>query len=301
MLYYRRKILLAILEVFGGKLTAKQLQKLLFIFSRGQETKAYDFVPYYYGCFSFHANQDIIILRNKGLLTIKETDNGRFIESVKSYNYNYLASLNLFDQQAILELKSKYEKMPQADLIKYTYIKFPFYAINSRIATEILSEKEMEIVNRQKCHIEGSKLFTIGYEGLTIETYLKKLIINDVHLLCDVRKNAYSQKYGFSKTQLEKACKGLNIAYIHIPELGIESQKRQELKSQKDYDMLFDEYEKTTLKSNKESLLKILSLLDKYERIALTCFEKNPIQCHRSRVANALLSLSDNFEFEAIS
>ena len=93
---------------------------------------------------------------------------------------------------------------------------------------------------------------------------------------------------------------GLNIAYIHIPELGIESQKRQDLKSQKDYDILFDEYEKTTLKNNQESLLKIRTLLDRYERVALTCFEKNPMQCHRSRIAKALLSLSNNLEFKAI-
>ena len=298
MLYYRRKILLATLEVFGGKLTAKQLQKLLFLFSRGQEIKAYDFVPYYYGCFSFQANQDIVILGNQGLLTIKETEHGRFIELVKSCNY--LATLDLFDQQAMLKLKSKYEKMSQTDLIKYTYVKFPFYAINSRIASDILSKEEIEIVNNQRRHIEGMKLFTIGYEGITLETYLKRLIINDIHLLCDVRRNAYSQKYGFSKTQLEKACAGLNIAYIHIPELGIESQKRQDLKSQKDYDILFDEYEKTTLKNNQESLLKIRTLLDRYKRIALTCFEKNPMQCHRSRVAKALLSLSNNLEFKAI-
>ena len=298
MLYYRRKILLATLEVFGGKLTAKQLQKLLFLFSREQEIKAYDFVPYYYGCFSFQANQDVAILGKQGILTIKETEHGRFIELVKSCGY--LATLDLFDQQAMFKLKSKYEKMSQTDLIKYTYVKYPFYAINSRIASDILSEEEIQMVNRQRYHIEGRKLFTIGYEGITLETYLKRLIINDIHLLCDVRRNAYSQKYGFSKSQLEKACVGLNISYIHIPELGIESQKRQDLKSQKDYDILFDEYEKNTLKNNQESLFKICTLLDRYKRVALTCFEKNPMQCHRSRVAKALLSLSNNIEFKAI-
>ena len=137
-------------------------------------------------------------------------------------------------------------------------------------------------------------------QEIQFKVKLKRLIINDIHLLCDVRRKAYSQKYGFSKTQLEKACVGLNIAYIHIPELGIESQKRQDLKSQKDYDILFDEYEKTTLKNNQESLLKIRTLLDRYERVALTCFEKNPMQCHRSRIAKALLSLSNNLEFKAI-
>ena len=47
-----------------------------------------------------------------------------------------------------------------------------------------------------------------------------------------MRKNAFSMKYGFSKGILEKACNGVNIKYVHISELGIESSKRQTLVSQ---------------------------------------------------------------------
>ncbi len=68
-------------------------------------------------------------------------------------------------------------------------------------------------------------------------------------MLCDVRKNAYSQKYGFSKSQLQKACEGVGISYIHMPELGINSDKRQHLISQSDYDLLFEDYEKNTLQT----------------------------------------------------
>jgi len=34
---------------------------------------------------------------------------------------------------------------------------------------------------------------------------------------------------------------------MHMPEVGIESDKRTELKDQSDYDSLFKEYKKTTL------------------------------------------------------
>lgn len=77
MTYYRQKILLALLEVFNGRLTAKQLQKLLFLATRRQDIKSYDFIPYYYGCFSFQANQDVLTLSNKNILLIAETPNGR--------------------------------------------------------------------------------------------------------------------------------------------------------------------------------------------------------------------------------
>jgi len=146
-------------------------------------------------------------------------------------------------------------------------------------------------VVRQKKKYNEPQLFTIGYEGITLETYINKLIINDVHVLCDVRKNAYSQKYGFSKSQLQKACEGVGISYIHMPELGINSDKRQHLISQNDYDLLFEDYEKNTLQNNSNALLRIKEILKKEKRVALTCFEKNPLQCHRSRIANALMQL----------
>ena len=134
-------------------------------------------------------------------------------------------------------------------------------------------------------------LFTIGYESLSLESYINKLIINDVRVLCDVRKNAFSQKYGFSKSQLQQACTGVGIEYIHIPELGIDSEERQDLVSQKDYDILFAKYEKTTLKTNEDYLTIILNKIQEKGRVALTCFEKSPIQCHRGRVAKRLMAI----------
>ena len=80
MLYYRRKILLAMLETFGGQLTATSFQKSLFLFTRKQENKAFDFVPYKYGCFSFQANQDIATMSKYGYLEVSETETGRHIK-----------------------------------------------------------------------------------------------------------------------------------------------------------------------------------------------------------------------------
>lgn len=136
-------------------------------------------------------------------------------------------------------------------------------------------------------------LLMLNHFNLFSKPYINKLIINDVHVLCDVRKNAYSQKYGFSKSQLQKACLGVGIQYVHIPDLGIESEQRQELNSQADYDRLFERYEQTTLIKNHSALLKVRELIETENRVALTCFEKDPLQCHRSRVAKALMQLPD--------
>ncbi len=92
-----------------------------------------------------------------------------------------------------------------------------------------------------------------------------KLIKNDIRVLCDIRKNAFSMKYGFSKKQLkfivENAClpdRQVDIKYFHIPELGIESNKRQKLNSKKDYEKLFNDYEKNTLPGKIRSIRRAL-------------------------------------------
>lgn len=291
MLYHRRKILLALLEVFGGNLTAKQLQKYLFLVTRKQDNKSYDFIPYYYGCFSFQANQDIIALAKRGYLSITEEETGRHIKTTKSGCYFMM--LDVFEQQIVREVKENFGTLTQKDLIRYTYLNYPYYAIKSVIAADVLNEDEIVKINKQKRTFDTPQLFTIGYEGKTLEQYINLLIINDVHLLCDVRKNAYSQKYGFSKSQLEKACVGVGIKYVHIPQLGIESEFRQDIRSQKDYDNLFEFYEENTLKQNQEYLLKVRGLIDSEKRIALTCFEHNPKECHRARVAKHLMLLPD--------
>ena len=108
-------------------------------------------------------------------------------------------------------------------------------------------------------------------------------------------------KYGFSKAILQKACEGVGIKYIHIPALGIESENRKALNTQEDYDRLFEAYEQTSLKQNWDALLYVRSVLDKEKRVCLTCFEKDPRQCHRTRVAKALMGLSNAaYDFQEI-
>lgn len=291
MLYYRRKLLLAILEVFGGILSSKMLQKYLFLATRGQDVKVYDFVPFKYGCFSFQAEQDLETLVKLGYLINTTVDSNDGYSLIKKESM--LSELDMFDRQKVVQLRNDFVNYSQNELIRYVYLKAPFYAINSVIAKDLLSEEELSRVVTQRRHIEEQQLFTIGYEGISLEAYIVQLILKDVKVLCDVRKNAYSRKFGFSKAILNRACAGVGIKYIHIPELGIDSEKRQELNTQADYNALFDEYESTSLKENWNYLNIIVNLLHQENRVALTCFEKNPLMCHRSRVAKAVLSLTE--------
>jgi uncharacterized protein (DUF488 family) len=123
-------------------------------------------------------------------------------------------------------------------------------------------------------------LFTIGYEGISIEAFINTLIHNDIRLLCDVRKNPLSRKFGFSKGKLEHITGRVGIKYVHIPELGIESDKRTSLETIEDYKRLFSDY--AEMLPNLTPLIeRVYALLHSEVRIALMCYEKKPEMCHR--------------------
>ena len=286
-MYYRRKIILALLESFNGELGKISFQKLLFLFTRHQQKPAFDFVPYNYGCFSFQSYADLRTMIKYNMISEEKE------KWSKADMVNYTAMLTTKDKQVLLYIKTKFEKFTKEELIEYTYKNYPFYALKSTIAKNVLNKTELKTVKETVLENNKTILFTIGYEGISLETYLNKLILNNVKMLCDVRKNSLSMKYGFSKNQLQKACENLDIKYLHIPDLGIDSDKRQSLNSQNDYDRLFEEYAKTTLVTKKMTVHEVLNLLESNKRIALTCFEAIECQCHRGTLAKAITQLPE--------
>lgn len=286
-MYYRRKVILALLESFGGELEKISFQKLLFLFTRYQEKPSFDFVPYKQGCFSFQSYADMRTMMKYEMVSDEKE---RWSKKDKT---NYTATLSIKDKQTLLYIKNQFGKATSDDLIEHTYKKYPYYAFKSTIAKKFLNAGELATVAKTVPENSQTILYTIGYEGISFEQYLNKLILNNVKMLCDVRKNSLSMKYGFSKSQLQNACESLGIKYIHVPDLGIDSDKRQSLNSQNDYDRLFKEYEKTTLIKNKTAIATVLSLLKQNERIALTCFEAHQCQCHRGTLAKAITQLPE--------
>ena len=290
MRFYREKCLAALMEQLSYWASSIQIQKLVFLLADIQDERIYDFMPYRYGCYSMQLSQDLRNLVKSGYLMCEE-DGTTHRYRIASNDLHLAKLIDKNDQTIITRIVKRFAKMPINDLIKYTYQNYPVFAINSQMAKDILSESEYAFVTRHRPHKEERTLMTIGYEGISLEKYIVVLLQNDVRVLCDVRKNAYSQKFGFSKSQLEKACNGTGIKYIHIPNLGIISEKRKDLRCQSDYDDLFDDYEATTLDSSRDELNYLFMLLQNHRRIALTCFEHDPLQCHRSRIAKKLMSV----------
>lgn len=290
-MYYRRKILLALLEAFDNRLDKISLQKLLLLVSKQQLKSDFHFVPYKFGCYSFQATADLQTMVKYNQVVIQCND------WVKTDTEIYISGLKERDRHAIRHIKQMYGNKSSKELIRITYEKYPELAINSEIAQEMLSAKLYRKVVEARHISNKTILFTIGYEGMSLEEYINKLITNDVRVLCDVRKNSYSMKFGFSKSQLQAACNGVGIEFIHIPQLGIDANMRQELSTQADYDKLFSMYRADVLTHTQEYQDSLMNLLVKHKRIALTCFEANICQCHRTHLANSI-SKSPSFVFE---
>jgi uncharacterized protein (DUF488 family) len=283
---YRRKILLALIDAFGGSVDKLRLQKMLFLLSQQQERPCYEFVPYKYGGYSFTASRDIHVMHEKGYL--REDRHGITLTK-KPYISSGLKSQDL---RRIYELCKKYQSVDRDDLLREVYWEYPYYAISSEYLNR-LGEDARRRVEQFKPKDDGIVLFTIGYEGRSLENYFNELIKSGVKSLIDVRYNPVSMKPGFSKRQLEKYCEKLGIAYKHIPEVGVVPQLRKHLKSEGDYYELFTVYRHEILTNTLNTQREIVEILRRGRRIALTCFEFDSHRCHRSHLAEACSKLCD--------
>lgn len=286
MLLHRRRLLLAVLQAFGGQLPNRDFQKYLMLHELElAAVRSYDFVPYKYGGFSFQSYADRRSLIAAGLLL--ESDGWEL-----ATDEDFLEALEPVYRKSVTALRSKYRKLKGRNLLKEVYRRFPYYAIRSEIASELMNENELSAIERARPSDDAECLFTIGYEGISLDTYLDRLVRKNVQVLCDVRRNPLSRKYGFSKSTLRSTVEALAIRYEHFPQLGISSDKRGHIFTQQDYNRLLTWYEQTTLVASQDALNALADLLAKNKRVAITCFEANVRMCHRGRIVNALTMLS---------
>lgn len=180
--YKRQQFLLAFISQLKDSVSGTDLQKLMFLYMMKENSNFYEFIPYKFGAYSFQLQKDIEILRSRGYL-----QQGERIKAVKQdHSYGLLSS--------IAEERS-------TELIRKSYREYPYYTINSEIINQHFSGEEADKLRNERQKIIQAKqiLFTIGYEKKTIEAYMNILIKNDIRILCDVRKNPLSRKFGFSK------------------------------------------------------------------------------------------------------
>lgn len=273
-MYYRRKILLALIEVFGGSLPNTDCEKLLFTFCQQTGKNHYDFFPYKFGPFSFLSYYDKRRMIDLGLL--KQADDFQL-----NTRRSYLNELTPADKAALLRFKSQIGGLRGDKLVGKIYRDFPQYASRSKIAGRHFSADEINQLQFAWNTDTKPAVFSIGYEGLTIDAFLNKLIANNITVVVDVRNNPQSMKYGFSKKSFKQYIESAGMKYIHIPELGIPSAMRKGLGESVSHKTLFEAYETKLLPNHEAEIKQLIDLTNQDERIALVCFESDHNFCHR--------------------
>lgn len=247
-----------------GEISKLRLVKLMFLISK--RIPLYYFIPYKYGPFSFQLYHDLSKLEKEGFVSIDD-------DTVHLLRQDFPA-MNLKIKNIIRMNCEKFSALNDMMLLDYIYKEYPEYTIFS------LYRKNMDYSKT------STGIVTIGYEGKTIDKFLNELISNKINVVVDVRKNAYSMKFGFQLNKLRSYLAKIDIDYIHMPELGIPSESRKNLKTYEDYQALFANY-KRELETKTDYLEKIKSL-SQNKKVSLMCFEKDIKYCHRGIIAERL-------------
>ena len=128
-------------------------------------------------------------------------------------------------------------------------------------------------------------LFTIGYQQAKPDAVLSELQRAKIDLLVDTRAVAASRRPGFSKRQLAAALDQAGIAYIHLQKLGTPAEGRQAARAG-DFEALWRIYDKHIKTPEAQAALgELLALIKSGKRVCLLCYERDPNECHRSRIA----------------
>jgi len=246
------------------------LVKTLFLLgieeNMGRHIKFYNFFPYKFGPFSNVCYNDLSILEREGYLVDNEKQLALTVKGEET-----IKKMNLPISMKINRVIGKFNS--DREIKEYVYKNYQDYTIKS------------EIISHAKTQNTFTGIFTIGYEGRDIDSFLNTLIKNEIDIIIDVRKNPFSMNFSFTKEKLKNYLERIGIDYVHIPELGIDGGLRDNLFTVDDYQNLFKQYEATTLMQQNKHVMRIIELGKKH-RAALMCFEENKNMCHRGIIAN---------------
>jgi len=265
----KQRLLLLVIKM-SKSISRMRLVKIMFILSNvpglSKRIPVYDFVPYKFGPFSFEMYHDLAKFKGKEYVR----ENNETIHYVDGPE----EQLDHVAEELVQKNLSYLDDWDERRLIQEIYKAYPEYTIFSQI------EK------RQSYDRDETGILTIGYEGLTIDSFINKLIKNKVEVLVDIRKNPISRRYSFSKTRLRENLARFGIKYEHIPKLGIDSHERKGLVTLDEYQRMFARY-KGRLGSKNPELINILDL-GLIHKIALMCYEADIRYCHRGVISDMI-------------
>jgi uncharacterized protein (DUF488 family) len=137
-------------------------------------------------------------------------------------------------------------------------------------------------------HVRPKAICTIGYEGGTVDAFIRALKQARIELVLDIRAAPVSRKKGFSKNQLAAHLSEAGIGYRHLrglgtPKRGREAARAGDLES---FERIFLEH-----MEEPEALLDLgeAIALAQAQPVCLLCLERDPEHCHRIIVGDRMV------------
>jgi len=131
------------------------------------------------------------------------------------------------------------------------------------------------------------RIFTIGYEGTTMDEFLAALKAAGVERLIDVRALPLSRRPGFSKSPLRAALEEVGIEYVHLKALGTPAEGRSAARAGRHADLERIYAGQLELP---EAIVQGAQMIElaKEKPSALLCFEREPAHCHRTLLLDSV-------------
>ncbi len=128
-------------------------------------------------------------------------------------------------------------------------------------------------------------LYTIGYEGATIDQLVATLKNLGIEVLADVRELPLSRKRGLSKNALAERLASEGISYRHYKELGDPKQGRDAAKAGDfaKFELIFTKH--FSGEASRSALADLLEVAEG-KTTCIMCFERCATHCHRSYIAD---------------
>jgi len=221
---------------------------------------------------------------DKNYLIIKPLDKSKLNNEKEDSNY----------EQFKKSIKNLLERYPIRGL-SWTQIRdklnYPQVVPNNIWVRRLQKEIGLIRIKKDKetlWRLENDTIYTIGYEGIKIEDFVKRLKSANIQQLIDLREIALSRKNGFSKTILSDKLDKAGINYRHYSQLGSPKTIRHQLHTDWNYEKFFKAYKEIVKGKGIQQRIEDVEKNAKSKKTVLLCFEKDYKTCHRRIIAEEL-------------
>jgi uncharacterized protein (DUF488 family) len=142
-------------------------------------------------------------------------------------------------------------------------------------------------------------VYSVGYEGLSAQSFTTLITRAHVEVVVDVRLNAVSRRPGFSKRRLAEALSEAGVGYVHEPELGNPPENRASFRSGTD-DAGRQRLRRRLATADAGQALQRVADRAREQTIAVMCVEHDHHRCHRALVVEALTERLPGLELHAL-